>query len=51
MALSVKPIALAAMLTLASMLAHAVEIQSWVSPQQARVLLVEAHGNPMLDVR
>ncbi len=39
------------MLMLASMLAHAVEIQSWVSPQQARVLLVEAHANPMLDVR
>lgn len=49
--MSAKPIALACMLTLASMLAHAVEIQSWVSPQQARVLLVEAHGNPMLDVR
>lgn len=49
--MSAKPIVLAGMLTLASMLAHAVEIQTWVSPQQARVLLVEAHGNPMLDIR
>ena len=49
--MSVKPILMACALALLSMLAHALEIQSWTSPQRARVLLVEAHGNPMLDVR
>lgn len=49
--MSAKPILLACVLGLASMLAHAVEIQSWTTSQRAQVLLVEAHDNPMLDVR
>ena len=49
--MSVKVMILACLLTLLSALAHAVEIQSWTTPQGARVLLVEAHDNPMLDVR
>lgn len=49
--MSVKTMTLAAMFALISALAHAVEIQSWTSPQGARVLLVEAHDNPILDVR
>ncbi|WP_255496587.1 pitrilysin family protein [Aquitalea sp. LB_tupeE] len=39
------------MFVLVSTLAHAVEIQSWIAPQGARVLLVETHANPILDVR
>lgn len=49
--MSVKPILMASALALVSMMAHALEIQSWTSSRHARVLLVEAHDNPMLDVR
>ncbi|WP_293766080.1 pitrilysin family protein [uncultured Aquitalea sp.] len=31
--------------------AWALDVQRWVSPQGATVLLVEAHANPILDVR
>lgn len=46
-----KAIMLLSMLIVPCTQAQAVDIQSWTSPQRARVMLVEAHGNPMLDVR
>ncbi|WP_374557610.1 M16 family metallopeptidase [Aquitalea pelogenes] len=49
--MSVKTMTLAAVMALFSSLASAVEIQSWITQQGARVLLVEAHDNPILDVR
>lgn len=49
--MSVKTMTLAAVMALFSSLASAVEIQSWITQQGARVLLVETHDNPILDVR